>query len=161
MRKLFITLSALGLLAFGSAFAQVGDADLAVDIPNDTWVGASVGFPGLNVHVGRQDVLGAADLRGTAAVTYGGAFGIGADILADLPFDFDSPFLEIYAGGGAFVTLGGGFGFGVQGLIGGEYFLAEADLPEGAVFLELGPAITVAPSFDPGIVGRLGFNYYF
>jgi GTPase len=52
-----------------------------------------------------------------------------------------------------------GVGLGAFG--GVEYRLGELGLPEGGVFLEVGPTSYVVPAFGFGFNGRLGFNYHF
>jgi hypothetical protein len=52
-------------------------------------------------------------------------------------------------------------GLSIDAFVGGEYRLGEIGLPEGGVFLEVGPAVQVVPAFGFGFIGRLGFNYHF
>lgn len=163
MRKLIATLLALTVLGFGSALAQEG-VDNTVAVDSDYWAGISTGWPfGVNVHFGVEDVIGqGVDLRANAALGLGAQFGLGVDALADLPVDLDNPDLGIYAGGGLnFGFAGGTFGFGLGLLVGGEYRLAGAGLPEGGIFLEVGPTLAFVPSFVPNANAKFGFNYHF
>lgn len=147
MRKLILIV----LLSCGGAFAQTG-----------YWGGVSLGSPATALHFGAENLLGdGIDLRGTLGFAYLYSSGVylGADALFAL--DTDVPSLEPYLGAGAFTTIGSGFGLGVQGLFGGEYRLTDVGLPEGGLFLELGPNLYLAPSAFLGITGRFGFNYHF
>jgi hypothetical protein len=148
MRKLLLLL----VLAWaGSALAQ------------DNWVGGSFGSPAVSFHFGVENALGPnADLRGNLGFSYvyTSGFYVGADALFDLGVDTTAPF-QVYAGGGPFLALGRFSGFGIEGVLGGEYRLVDAGFPEGGVFLELGPAFYIAPFAGLGVTGRLGFNYHF
>jgi hypothetical protein len=165
MRKwLVITLSMLAL-TWGSSFAQ-NQVVVVVEEPSPTvdryWAGVSGGFPGFNLHFGVHDLISPGiDGRATLSFTYVGAFGLGADVLIALPVEVEGPF-NIYGGGGLFGAFGGGgTAFGLNLFVGGEYRLVDANFPQGGLFLELGPALLVAPGFGAGFNGRLGFNYHF
>jgi hypothetical protein len=143
------------VLVLGVGFAQNAQG---------LWAGVSAGSPGANIHVGAEDVLGdGIDLRGNLGYSYlfVGGFYLGADALIHLDVDMSGAPIDVYAGGGPFVTVGSGFGLGIEGLIGGEYSLIDAGLPAAGVFFELGPDLYLAPSLQFGFTGRIGFNYHF
>lgn len=151
MRKLILSLLAVAVLGAGSAFAQSG-----------LWAGVSSGWPGFAVHLGVEDVFADLDVRANVNSTYGFAFGIGADVLYDLAVDTGTLPLDTYVGGGLnLILVPGAIGVGVGAFGGVEYRLGELGLPEGGVFLEIGPDLLVVPAFVFGINARLGFNYYF
>jgi hypothetical protein len=151
MRKLILSLLAVAVLGAGSAFAQSG-----------LWAGVSSGWPGFAVHLGVEDVFADLDVRANVNSTYGFAFGIGADVLYDLAVDTGTLPLDTYVGGGLnLILVPGAIGVGVGAFGGVEYRLGELGLPEGGVFLEIGPNLLVVPAFVFGINARLGFNYYF
>jgi len=151
MRKLILSLLAVAVLGAGSAFAQSG-----------LWVGVSSGWPGFAVHLGVEDVIADLDVRVNVNSTYGFAFGVGADVLYDLDADLGALPLDPYVGGGLnLIFVPGAVGVSVGAFGGIEYRLGELGLPEGGVFLEIGPDLLVVPAFVFGINARLGFNYYF
>jgi hypothetical protein len=151
MRKLILSLLAVAVLGAGSAFAQSG-----------LWAGVSSGWPGFAVHLGVEDVFADLDVRANVNSTYGFAFGIGADVIYDLAVDTGTLPLDTYVGGGLnLILVPGAIGVGVGAFGGVEYRLGELGLPEGGVFLEIGPNLLVVPAFVFGINARLGFNYYF
>jgi len=151
MRKLILSLLAVAVLGAGSAFAQSG-----------LWAGVSSGWPGFAVHLGVEDVFADLDVRANVTSTYVFAVGIGADVIYDLAVDTGTLPLDTYVGGGLNLVLGGGtVGVGLGAFGGVEYRLGELGLPEGGVFLEIGPDVAVVPGFAFGINARLGFNYYF
>jgi hypothetical protein len=142
-------------LCCGSALAQTN--------LSGAWAGISFGVPATALHVGGEDALGeGVDLRGTLGFSYLYSSGVylGADALFNLDLDTGAP-IDTYLGAGAFTSIGGGFGLGIQGLFGGEYRLVEAGLPEGGVFFEIGPDLYLAPRVFLGLTGRIGFNYHF
>jgi hypothetical protein len=148
MRKLVISLLAVFVLGAGSAFAQSG-----------FWAGASVGWPRAGIHFGVENVVQNLDLRVSVGTAYVLAFSVGVDALYNLNLDTGVLPLETYVGGG--IGLGVGAVTGVNiGLFGGvEYRLAEVGLPEGGIFFEVGPSVTIP--FVVGVLARLGFNYHF
>lgn len=152
MRKIFFLL----VMVLGSAgFAQTN--------LQGYWAGVSFGVPATAFHFGAEDVLGnGGDLRGTVGFSYLYSSGIylGGDALFALNMDSTAP-IDPYVGVGAFTSIGGGFGLGVQGLIGAEYRLVDAGFPEGGIFFEVGPDLYFAPRVFLGLTGRLGFNYHF
>lgn len=152
MRKFVISMVAALVLSSGAAFAQSG-----------YWAGISAGYPGAALHFGIEDIAPNFSVRLNAGYSYIGTagFALGVDALYDLPVDLGDTPIGIYAGGGVGVGLGGGLALGVNLFVGGEFSLAQAGLPEGGVFLEVGPAIGIIPSFGFGVAGRLGFNYHF
>ena len=152
MRKLLVSLIAVAALGTGAAFAQGG-----------YWAGVSVGYPGASLHFGIDDISPGLAVRLNAGYAYTGnvGFAIGVDALYDLPVDMGDTPITVYAGGGVGLGIGTGIGLGVNVFAGGEFSLASAGLPEGGVFLEVGPSIAVLPNFGFGILGRLGFNYHF
>jgi len=151
MRKVILSLLAVAVLGAGSAFAQSG-----------LWAGVSSGWPGFAVHLGVEDVFADLDVRANVNSTYGFAFGVGADVLYDLAVDTGTLPLDTYVGGGLnLILVPGAIGVGVGAFGGVEYRLGELGLPEGGVFLEIGPDLLVVPAFVFGINARLGFNYYF
>jgi hypothetical protein len=149
MRKLLISLLAVATLGSGAALAQ------------GTWAGVSVGWPGAALHFGVENVIGQGDVRANLGYTYIGGFSFGADALFPLQVDTGDVNLGVYAGGGVAFGFGVGFSAGINLLVGGEYRLVDAGLPEGGVFFEAGPTIAFAPGFGFGVAGRLGFNYHF
>jgi hypothetical protein len=151
MRKLILSLLAVAVLSAGSAFAQSG-----------LWAGASVGFPGVAIHFGVENISPGLDLRVNAGSLYDfQSFSVGVDALYGLDLALGVVPLETYAGGGLSIGIGTDTTFGV-GFFGGiEYRLFEMDLPEGGVFLEVGPALEVTPVFNFGMLFRAGFNYHF
>jgi hypothetical protein len=129
------------------------------------WAGISAGYPGVNLHVGAEDILDlggqALDVRGTAGFNYvgGGAAVISADGLFGLDVDTDLP-INAYAGAGLTARIGSGFSLGIEGVAGVEYRLGDVGLPEGGVFFEVLPVLYIIPvNFD--FNARLGFNYHF
>jgi hypothetical protein len=142
------------VMLVGTAFAQQG-----------YWGGVSLGSPALGVHFGAEDLLSdGVDVRGTLGFSY--LYTSGVYLGADALFALDTtttptPSVEPYLGAGAFTTIGSGFGLGVTGLFGGEYRLDYAGLPEGGLFIEIGPDLYLAPTVFFGLTGRIGFNYHF
>jgi hypothetical protein len=154
----FITLAlATFALAFGAASAQV----LATDVDSDYWVGLSYRGLNANLHFGLDDVLSQdLDARFTALV--GDRFGVGVDVLYELPVELEDLPVEVYAGGGPdFYTIGGTTAFNLNVLAGSEYRLSQAGFPAGGVFLEAGPVLTFLPSFQFGAQAKIGVNYHF
>lgn len=151
MRKFLVTLIAVAALGSGAAFAQ------------GYWAGVSAGFPGAAVHFGVEDVAPSLAVRINAGYNYIGTagFAVGVDVLYDLPVDMGDAPIDVYAGGGVGLGIGGGFNAGVNLFAGGEFSLAQAGMPEGGIFVEVGPAIAIVPGFGFGVVGRVGFNYHF
>jgi hypothetical protein len=149
MRKLLLSVLAVAVLGTGSAFAQSG-----------FWAGISGGYPGAEVHFGVENVFQGLDLRANVGYSYGvGALTIGADVLYGLAVDTGTLPLDTYVGAGATLVLEPDL-FATANLFGGiEYRLAEVGLPEGGIFLEVGPTIRLP--FELGVTGRLGFNYHF
>jgi hypothetical protein len=148
----------LVVLMLGGALGQSGFS------ASGYWFGVSAGSPGVNIHVGATDALGAGvDVRGNLGYSYlfASGFYLGADALIHLDIDLEGAPIDVYAGSGPFVTVGGGFGLGIEALIGGEYRLSSVDLPQAGIFFELGPDLYLAPSLSFGFTGRLGFNYHF
>ena len=159
MRKLLISLFAVAALGTGAAFAQSG-----------YWAGVSAGWPGAVVHFGVENVFSGIDVRANVGYQYVGVagFGLGADVLYGLNVDTGTLPLDTYVGGGLQFGIGSGGSLGLGAFGGIEYRLGEVGLPEGGVFLEVGPSLgyrfaPVAPAtslyFD--FIGRLGFNYHF
>jgi hypothetical protein len=159
MRKLILSLLAVAVLGAGSAFAQSG-----------MWAGVSAGYPGAVLHFGVENVFAGLDVRANVGYQYLGVAGVGlgADVLYGLEIDTGVLPLDTYVGGGLQFGIGGGGSLGL-GVFGGiEYRLGEIGLPEGGVFLEVGPSIGYrlnpgagVSSFGFDFLGRLGFNYYF
>ena len=129
------------------------------------WFGVSAGSPGANIHVGAQDILGdGIDLRGNLGYSYlfSSGFYLGANAIIHLDVDVSDAPIDVYAGGGPFITVGAGsFGLGIEALVGAEYRLTSVDLPQAGIFFEIGPDLYLAPSLSFGFTGRLGFNYHF
>ncbi len=152
MRKVLVSLIAVAALGTGAAFAQGG-----------YWAGVSAGYPGAALHFGIDDIAPALAVRLNAGYNYigTGGFALGVDALYDLPVDMGDTPIAVYAGGGVGIGIGAGVALGVNVFVGGEFSLAQAGLPEGGVFLEVGPAIGIIPNFGFGVSGRLGFNYHF
>jgi hypothetical protein len=149
MRKLLISLFAVAALGTGAAFAQSG-----------FWAGVSGGYPGAEAHFGVENVFAGLDLRANVGYSYGAsALTVGADVLYGLDLDTGALPLDTYVGGGGTLVLQPNL-FGTVNVFGGvEYRLGEVGLPEGGVFLEVGPTIRLP--FAIGITARLGFNYHF
>jgi hypothetical protein len=150
MRKLLISLIAIVALGTGASFAQTG-----------TWAGVSAGFPGAALHFGVENVANNLDVRANLGYNYfpvGFAFGV--DALYNLNLDTGLAPLSTYVGGGVGFGFGVGIAAGINLFVGGEYRLVEAGLPQGGVFMEVGPTVGLAP-FGFGFAGRLGFNYHF
>jgi hypothetical protein len=150
MRKLLVSLLAVAVLGSGAALAQTG-----------TWAGVSVGWPGAALHFGVENVATNLDIRANLGYAYAGAFSFGVDALYGLNLQNDLPALNTYVGGGVGFAFGEGLGIELGLLVGAEYRLAEAGIPQGGVFFEAGPAFAVSPAFLFGFSGRLGFNYHF
>jgi hypothetical protein len=159
MRKLVISLLAVFVLGAGSAFAQSG-----------YWAGLSAGYPGAVVHFGVENVFPGLDVRANLGYQYLGVTGIGlgADVLYGLAVDTGTLPLDTYVGGGLQFGIGGGGSLGIGAFGGVEYRLGDVGLPEGGVFLEIGPSLGYR--FAPGagasnvrfdFIGRIGFNYHF
>ena len=151
MRKFLIALIAVVTLGAGTAFAQRG-----------YWAGFSVGYPGAALHFGLEDVTPNLSVRVNAGYNYiGSGFAIGVDGLYDLAVDTGTTPIDVYVGGGLGLGIGSGFDLAVNAFVGGEFRLVDAGLPQGGVFLEVGPSFRVIPGFRFGVIGRLGFNYHF
>jgi len=153
MRKLLVSLITVVALGAGVASAQ-----------GAYWAGVSAGYPGASLHFGIEDIAPDFSVRINAGYNYigTGGFSLGVDGLYGLPVDLGDTPIDVYAGGGVGIGVGGGaLGLGVNLFVGGEFNLATAGLPEGGVFLEVGPSIAVIPNFGFGVLGRLGFNYHF
>lgn len=152
MRKLLVSLIAVAALGTGAAFAQGG-----------YWAGVSVGYPGASLHFGVDNIAPGFAVRLNAGYNYVGAgFALGVDGLYDLPVDMGDTPIDVYAGAGLGIGVGGGpLQLAANVIVGGEFSLAGSGLPEGGVFLEVGPSLRLLPSFQFGVLGRLGFNYHF
>ena len=155
MRKLLISLIAIAALGTGGAFAQSG-----------FWAGVSGGYPGAQVHFGVENVFAGLDARVNVGYFYFGpaatGFGIGADVLYGLDVDTGLVPLDVYVGGGPNIAIGAfDLGLSVDAFVGAEYRLFELGLPEGGIFLEIGPAVRILPSFSADFIGRVGFNWHF
>lgn len=153
MRKLLISLVAVAALGAGTAVAQSG-----------FWAGLSGGYPGTQVHFGVENVFAGLDVRANIGYAFfaGNTFSFGADVLYSVDVDTGMTPIDVYVGGGPNVTFGvDDLGVAVDVFVGGEYRLGDIGLPEGGVFLEVGPAVSVLPEFNFGFIGRLGFNYHF
>ena len=170
MRKFIVSLLAISVLGFGAAFAQIVSTDADVDVGDQYWAGASFGYPfGVNFHFGAEDLFSEGmDLRGNVTAGFGGAFGVGADVLFDLPVETGATPVDVYAGGGLSVLFGDidadddmDTAFGVGFMFGGEYRLADAGFPEGGVFAEVGPALNFGAGNMFGVNAKIGFNYHF
>ena len=149
MRKLVLSLLAVAVLGAGTAFAQSG-----------LWAGISTGWPGAAVHFGVENVFEGIDVRANVTTTYGLTFGLGVDGIYGLDLDVGTLPLDTYVGGGLDLFVGT-FGVGINAFGGIEYRLGELGLPEGGIFLEVGPNFRVVPGFVFGIDAHLGFNYHF
>ncbi|TVR95452.1 MAG: hypothetical protein EA416_02020 [Trueperaceae bacterium] len=153
MRKLLISLIAIAALGTGGAFAQSG-----------FWAGLSGGYPGAQVHFGVENAFAGLDVRGNLGYAFfaGNVFGFGVDVMYGLDVDTGMTPIDVYVGGGPNFSFGAGnLGLSIDAFVGGEYRLGEIGLPEGGVFLEVGPAIQIVDEFRFGFIGRLGFNYHF
>ncbi len=152
MRKFLVSLIAVAVLGAGAAFAQSG-----------YWAGFSVGYPGAALHFGLEDVSPNLDVRINAGYNYigTGGFALGVDALYHLPLDMGATPIDVYAGGGLGLGIGSGVALGLNLFAGGEFSLAGSGMPEGGIFLEVGPALGFTPNFNLGVTARLGFNYHF
>jgi hypothetical protein len=149
MRKLIISLLAVAVMGFGAAFAQSG-----------TWAGVSAGWPGASLHFGLKNVATNLDVRANLGYAYAGGFAFGVDALYALALDTGPEPVATYVGGGVGFAFGVGLVPSLNLLVGAEYRLVDAGMPQGGVFFEAGPAIGVSP-FLLGFAGRIGFNYHF
>jgi hypothetical protein len=150
MRKLILSLLAVAVLGTGSAFAQSG-----------LWAGISSGWPGAALHFGVENVVADLDVRANITSTYVFGIGLGADVLYDLDVDLGTLPLDTYVGGGFDIVFLSSLHMYVGAFGGIEYRLGELGLPEGGVFLEIGPELRVLPTIGFDVNARLGFNYYF
>lgn len=153
MRRLRTVLLVLIVLASGTALAQRG-----------YWAGVSAGWPGVALHFGIEDVSPNLSVRLNTGYAYGGTIGfaLGVDGLYDLAINTGSAPVDLYLGVGAGLGLGqSNVALAVNAFIGGEFRLVDVGLPQGGVFLEVGPSIRIVPNFQPNVVGRLGFNFHF
>lgn len=147
--------SAIFLLVLGSVHAQ-------------TWAGLRTGYPlGVTVHVGGDNAIaGTLDLRVSGRVESVGnspRVGVSVDFLRSV--GGTAP-VDIYAGGGPSLSVGGGAAFfEVHGLLGGEYRFTDIELEELGIFgeLSLGAEIDMSrggarlPTFGAAV----GFNWHF
>ncbi len=130
------------------------------------WIGVRSGYPlGVTLHYGLGNSLGDADLRVSGRLVAdraGVRVGIGVDALlnvfAEGPFD-------AYVGGGPSVEFGPGRAdLGVQGLVGGQFRLAQVNLPQLGVFVEgsVGASLSLSGGRAriPTFGAALGFNWY-
>ena len=170
MRKFIVSLLAISVLGLGGAFAQIVTTDADADLDDQYWAGVSFGYPfGVNFHFGAEDMLSEGiDFRGNVTAGFNGVFGVGADVLVDLPVDTGTTPVDVYAGGGLSVAFGDmdadgamDTAFGIGLMFGGEYRLVDAGLPEGGVFAEVGPSINLGAGSPFGVNAKLGFNYHF
>jgi hypothetical protein len=155
MRKLLISLIAIAALGTGAAFAQSG-----------FWAGISGGYPGAQVHFGVENVFAGLDVRANLGFFYFGpaasGFGLGANAVSPLDTQNGTTPTEVYVGAGPNLSVGAAaVGLSIDAFVGGEYRLGELNLPEGGVFLEIGPAVRILPGFGVDFIGRLGFNWHF
>lgn len=161
MRKLFVSLLAVVTLGFGSALAQDAFGN-TVELSPNYYAGVGGGLNYRNaafvMHFGISDLI--TDGIGTRfSVLYNGAFGLGADVIANLPINTGNAPLGIYAGAGLnmmFVNRATAINIGI--LLGGEYRFAG--FQEGGVFLELGPAFSIN-GYGNAFNFKAGFNYHF
>ena len=163
MRKTVLLLTVFALLV-GGAFAQ-DDQVVVITEPESIesyWATVALGYPlGLSFGVGVNDLINNdIDARGLLSVAFDGDFGIGADLLFDIPANVGTD-IDLYAGGGPALTFGGDFLLGIKLFAGGEYRLGGIGLPEGGVYAELGPTLRFAPNFGGGLNTRVGVNYHF
>lgn len=153
MRRVMLAILVFVILVSGTATAQ-----------GRYWAGVSAGWPGVALHFGLDNVTPDLSVRINAGYAYGGTIGfaLGLDAMYDLDINTGSAPLYPYIGGGLGLGLGSrDFALAVNLFIGGEFRLVDVGLPQGGVFLEVGPAIRVIPNFDPNVLGRLGFNLHF
>lgn len=150
MRKLLVSLITVVALGAGLASAQ-----------GAYWAGVSAGYPGASLHFGIEDIAPDFSVRINAGYNYiGTGFALGVDGLYDLPVDLGDTPIDVYAGAGVGLGIGSSFDIAINVFGGGEFNLASAGLPEGGIFLEVGPSLGLSP-FKFGVIGRLGFNYHF
>lgn len=154
MRKVLICFTVAAAALLGSSFAQ-----------GSYWAGFSVGYPGAALHFGIEGISPGLAARVNAGYNYIGAgFAIGADLLYDLGLDTSTAPIDVYVGGGLGLSVGTPLQVGINAFAGGEFNLVGSGLPEGGIFLEVGPAFTFnpGPSQSPfGVTAKLGFNYHF
>lgn len=155
MRRLLIVLLAVTTFSTGTAVAQSG-----------YWAGFSVGYPGAALHFGLEDVAPSLAVRVNAGYSYiGNRFALGFDALYDVSVDTGAAPIDVYLGGGLGIGVGRGSPIiSVNLLAGGEFRLIDAGLPQGGIYLEVGPSLSfnVPQNRTPfGVVARLGFNYHF
>ncbi len=163
MQKRLISLLTVLAISLGAASAQTIGAPSPLPA-GQYWGGLSTGVApaGITFHFGLVNALGnGISLRANVATGFAGGFGLGADVLSNLPIEVRGP-LAVYAGGGPYLGLGGiQDSFGLNIFAGAEYRLVELDFPAGGVFVELGPSLQVSPSFVGGFYGRGGLNIHF
>ena len=130
------------------------------------WIGVRSGYPlGVTLHYGLGNALGDADLRisGRLVADRGGVrIGVGADALVNV---FAEGPVDAYVGGGPALEFGPGRAdLGVQGLIGGQFRLAQVNLPQLGVFVEgsVGASLSLSGGSAriPTFGAALGFNWY-
>ena len=161
MRKLFVSLLAVVTLGLGSAMAQDAFGN-TVELSPDYYAGVAGGLnyrsAAFFMHFGISDLI--TDGIGTRfSLLYNGAFGLGADVIANLPINTGNAPLGIYAGAGLgmlFVPRSTAVNIGV--LLGAEYRFAG--FQEGGLFVELGPAFSITGHGNAFNL-KAGFNYHF
>jgi hypothetical protein len=172
--KRTLLLLSVGLISLctGSGFAQSLPQVSLPQIQGRSWFGLKTGYInssypiGISVHFGVQNP-NSLDLRVSGSLhrrSGATAFGFGVDALRDFTESFP---LSVYGGaGGQIFFEGSSFLFDVHGLIGTEYRLAETDLEELGLFLEIhiGAALATGAIPQPGIPVAsvlVGVNIYF
>lgn len=164
MRKLLLSLFMLAALGFGTASAQ--DAfGATVALSSDYYAGASLGagLPGgfgANLHFGISNLL-TEGIGARFSAGYAGGFALGADVIANLPVNTGDAPLGIYAGGGLGIAFKSTTRVGLGIFVGGEYRLVNAGFSDGGIFLELGPAFSIAGGGGASFNLKTGFNYHF
>src|SRR5690625_1325503 len=161
MRRVLITIISLVTFGFGSVQAQDAFGS-TVDLRPDYYIGTALGLNGGSaaffLHFGINDLI--TDGVGTRfSVGYHGrAFGLGADVIANLPVNTQNTPVGIYAGAGLGVAFYEKTNVNIGVLVGAEYRFEN--FREGGLSLELGPAFSIT---GHGTAFNLkgGFNYHF
>lgn len=163
MRKLLVSILAIGALGLGTASAQ--DAfGATVQLSPDYYAGINVGLvtgaPSFGLHFGINDLF-TQGIGPRASLGFaGGNMGLSFDVIANLPVDTGSTPLGIYAGAGAQLRFSSSFNMALALFVGGEFRLVGANFPAGGIFAELGPSFSVT-GHGTSFYLRGGFNYHF
>ena len=161
MRKLILSILAIGALGFGTVQAQDAFGS-TVDLGPQYYAGVSAGLHGGNagffLHFGISDLITEGVGTRFSLGYHGGSMGLGADVIANLPVNTGDAPLGIYAGAGLGVGFSNPANVSLGVLVGGEYRFPN--FTEGGLFLELGPAFSLT-GHGTHFNLKGGFNYHF